>query len=322
MPGLLVGDVGGTNVRLAIARRDEDGRLTVSDFQKMPGDNFDTLYDAISLYLSESGSKPEHAVFALAGPLKNGTVTLTNRPWSVSETTLKRRFDLKTVALFNDFAAMGRSIPEMYDSDFEVFNHGQPMANTPMLVAGPGTGFGVALLVPTVSGWKVVSTEGGHQAYSASTPLEIELLKVLRRDHDYVSLELVASGMGLDTVHKAMCEIHKVKYEALSPEEVRTRADAGDAVCHDVCRLRAEGIMGALGDLTLSTGARGGAILAGGVAERMIDLLSAPGAMNRFFERGPRTAYMEDIPVKLLHNGAAPLTGAAALYFDGLKYDA
>ena len=168
---------------------------------------------------------------------------------------------------------MTRSIPELADDEFTIIQSGLPHKDEPILVAGPGTGFGVGYLVPTKSGWHVIASEGGHVAYSPQSSLELEILQILRRERDFISLELVSSGKSLPVVHKAVCEIHGEPYEPIAPDLIRESALSGDDVCRDVCHIRAAATMGAIGDLALTGGTRGGIVLAGGVSERMNDYL-------------------------------------------------
>lgn len=211
---------------------------------------------------------------------------------------------------------MTRSIPELKKDDLTLIKSGQVRDNKPILVAGPGTGFGVGYLVPTNSGWHVMASEGGHIAYRSQSNLELELLNILRRDYDFVSLELVSSGKGLPIIHKAICEIHGQAYHFKEPDQIRLEAIAKNPVCLDVCNIRANATMGAIGDLALSGGARGGIVLAGGVSERMIDFYTEPTAMDRFLRRGGQSGYVKSIPIHLLKSPYAPLIGAAALVAD------
>ena len=80
---VLVGDVGGTNVRFALAEK-RDGKIGIDAFAKLAGDDFETFDDALRQYLEDSGLKPERACFAMAGPVRDGEVMLTNRHWQVS----------------------------------------------------------------------------------------------------------------------------------------------------------------------------------------------------------------------------------------------
>lgn len=316
---ILVGDVGGTFVRLGLAERDEHGKMLITQFTKVAGDEVSSLEDAIELFLSETHFKPKHVSIALAGPVANGSVKLTNRPWSVSEKGLKKRFGFENVRLYNDFKAMGRSVPEMGEADFRLIHAGTAIDGEPILVAGPGTGFGMANLAPMNGGWHVFGSEGGHIAYAPQTKSETELLHILQKKHDFISLELVSSGFGMDIIHEAICERQGSPYEKLAPAKVLELARSGDPVCLEICEVRSAAIMGALGDMALVFGARGGVVMAGGVSERLIEFISAPKAMARFLNRGPRTDYLKKIPIKLLTNPAAPLIGAAVQYLDEME---
>lgn len=307
---LLVGDVGGTNVRFALALR-RGGGMRIERFEVYPGKEFRTFSDALHRYLDQTGVRASAACFAVAGPVKDGAGRLTNRDWTVSSAELSKEFGVSDVLVVNDFLAMARSVPELEEDAFEVLFDGAPVAGAPILVAGPGTGFGVSTIVPTECGWRVISGEGGHIAYAPRTELERDLARILTRDHGYVSNELVASGSGLTAVHAAFCEIYGVPLLDLSPAEMRTRADEGDTMFRAMIELRAMAVMGAAGDLALINGALGGVVLAGGVTERIADFLKTPEAYERFASRGPMSAYLRNCPVRLLHDPVAPLIGAA-----------
>ena len=313
---ILAGDIGGTNARFGFLEPKPEGGWSVHHFKKVKGSEYPTFEAALENYLSETDHKPLRAAFCAAGPVENGYINLTNTDWQISSDRIKDIYGLGACELYNDFSGMTRSIPELVDEDFTVIRSGQARKDEPILVAGPGTGFGVGYLVPIKNGWHVIPTEGGHVAYSPQSILELELLQVLRRDHDFVSLELISSGKGLSHVHKAVCEIHGVTYAYAEPDHIRQLASDGDTVARDVCNVRAAATMGALGDLALSGGARGGIVLAGGVGERMIDFYMQPAAMNRFLHRGSQSTYVRDIPVRLLKCPLAPLIGSAALLAD------
>ena len=317
--GILVGDVGGTNVRFAIARR-ENSRIVAEGFDKLAGDDFKAFDEALAAYLDQSGTNVRRACFAMAGPVQNGEVLLTNRQWHVSAKQLCEKFDFADVRLINDFTAMARSVPEHESSAFESILPGHPVESAPVLVAGPGTGFGVATLcIARSGGWRVLNGEGGHMAFAPRTDLEFAIAGILMKRFGYVSNELVASGMGLPPVHEAFCEVFGRPYEERTQQEMRQRADAGDEMFHQLILMRACVVMGAVGDLALANGARGGVVLAGGVTERIVDYLRMPEATARFHERGPMSHYLADCPVDLMHDPEAPLIGAAAFYEQELR---
>jgi glucokinase len=310
---VLVGDVGGTNVRFAIARR-QDGKIVAESFEKLAGADFDKFDDALGAYLDKTNARVGRACFAMAGPVQHGEVTLTNRGWHVAETQLQTRFGFEDVRLINDFTAMARSVPEHDPGAFESILPGTAEDGAPIIVAGPGTGFGVATLFHDCGNWHVLNGEGGHIAFAPRTDLEFQLTKILLDKFGYVSNELIASGMGLEPVHAAFCEIYGRPVDEISPEEMRKRADAGDEMYFHLILVRACTVMGAVGDLALANGAVGGVVLAGGVTERIVDFLRMPEAVERFRERGPMSSFLADCPVVLMHDPEAPLIGAAAYY--------
>ncbi|PHR92931.1 MAG: glucokinase [Robiginitomaculum sp.] len=321
---ILVGDVGGTNVRLGLADRSASGKITIEKFANVPGDSVPDLDTAIAGYLKAVNVTPKNVALALAGPIKNNTVVLTNRPWTVSGPDLAAKIGAETIKLYNDFEAMARSIPELEVDDFDVLNSGKVVENTPILVAGPGTGFGMAFLVPVPGQmyrhWKVIASEGGHVAFTPQNQIECEILHILQQDHEFVSLELVCSGKGLDELHKAVCKRQGQTYNRMEPGAIHEAASAGDPVCLEVCEVRAAAIMCSIGDMALTGGTRSGVILAGGVTSRLMEFINTPKAMKRYFNRGLRSPYMESIPMRHLHKPSAALYGAAALFLDEI-YD-
>lgn len=308
---LLVGDVGGTNVRFALALR-RGGALRIERFEVLPGKEFPSFGHALHRYLDQTGVRATQACFAVAGPVSGNAGRLTNREWAVSGELLSAEFGISDVMVINDFRAMARSVPELDADAFEVIFEGAPVAGAPVIVAGPGTGFGVSTLVPFGAKWTVISGEGGHIAYAPRTEIERELTRILAREHGYVSNELVASGSGLDAMHAAFCEMFGRTLQKISPAEMRARSDAGDEMYRSLIEVRALAVMGGVGDLALINGALGGVVLAGGVSERISDFLRTPAAFERFVTRGPMSDYLRKCPVRLLHDPVAPLIGAAA----------
>ena len=310
---ILVGDIGGTNVRFGCLEKQPEDGWNVHHFVKAKASDYPSFEAALQNYFETIDIRPRRAAFCAAGPVVEDCINLTNTDWHISAKRIKEIYGFQQCGLYNDFSGMTRSIPELRDDEFRVIRAGQPHTSEPILVAGPGTGFGVGYLVPTKVGWHVIATEGGHVAYSPQSSLEVELSKVLKQDFDFVSLELVSSGLGLSTVHKAICEIHGIPYVPLAPDVIRQKAIADDLVCRDVCDIRAAATMGAIGDAALTGGARGGIVLAGGVSERMVDFYLKPDAMNRYLHRGPQSEYVRSIPMKLLKCPLASLIGTAAL---------
>ena len=76
----LVADIGGTNTRLGVI---SNGELT--DLRKYPTGSLPELLDAFHTLRDEIGTDPRAVVAAGAGPVKNGTIQLTNAHLDLSE---------------------------------------------------------------------------------------------------------------------------------------------------------------------------------------------------------------------------------------------
>ena len=319
---ILVGDAGGTNVRLAIARI-SGGAVSLSDIWKRPGADFRTFDAAIDAFLKDQRPQLSGAAFGFAGPVRDGRIQLLHRDWLVEKEELKARLAVDRVVIVNDFFAMARSAPELSGDDLREISKGQADPRGSLAIGGPGTGFGVAILrrmiddrPPLTDGWVVVGGEGGHQAYGPQTDIEWKLAEELRQSVGYVSNEVVASGSGFDESWEAICHVMGAAPRKLSQQDVIDRARQGDGVALEFCRIRARCVMTAMGNLALVSNATGGVFIAGGVSVRLEPWLKELSALDRFRKRGPRTEHMAPIPISLITSEAAPLTGAAKLWLD------
>ena len=103
-----------------------------------------------------------------------------------------------------------------------------------LAVIGPGTGLGVAGLVPTRHGWVAVPGEGGHATLARGDAFEAALIAAGRRDHPHVSAGRLLSGLGLPVLHGAVAAVLGATLPAApsSAGEIVERSLAdGDEVC-------------------------------------------------------------------------------------------
>jgi len=315
---LLLGDAGGTHVRLALADIGPAG-IRLSPIWKRRGADYPTCEAAVDDYLAGLGvdrPKLAGAAFGFAGPVSDGRVELLHRDWTVDRRVLADRLGTPRVVVVNDFFAMARSAPELGPGELADFWKGEPDPHGAIAVGGPGTGFGVALLRRFRDGWVVVAGEGGHQSFSPQTELDWKTAQILRARGVYVSNEVIASGSGFDSTRAALAEAMGLPDPKLSQAEVMDAAGKGDAFAVEFCRMRARTVMTAMGDMALAANAGGGVYLAGGVTQRLIPWLGEPGAKDCFFQRGARLGLMNRIPIRIITSETAPLLGAAHLWCD------
>lgn len=316
-PVLLVGDVGGTNVRLALAR---GGRIAAESGRiwKRPGADFSSLEAAVAAFRQEVDAPIDGAAFGMAGPVRDGRIELLHRGWTVEADSLARALDVKRCLLVNDFVAMARSAPELGEGEVETITPGEAEHGGSIAVGGPGTGFGLGVLkrVSGGQGWLVVGGEGGHQAFGPQTEFEFCVSEILRSRLGYVSNEVVASGSGFKDTLAAVQEVLGAPVRELTPQEATEAAKAGDRVAVELARLRARTVMTSMGNLALLSDATGGVFLAGGVTQTLVPWLKERDALDRFYARGARTELMSRVPIRLITSQTAPLIGAAQLWLD------
>ncbi|MEK7245317.1 MAG: glucokinase, partial [Pseudomonadota bacterium] len=197
----LLGDIGGTHARFALA----SGPGRIEHLLVLDVEDYADLEAAIGDYLKRTAAtRPAHAAFAVAGPVNDGTAAMTNIPWKISARELANRFGFTDVHLVNDFAAVAMAIPALDAGTRRPIGGGAAVANAPAAVLGPGTGLGVAALIPTPTGPVALATEGGHATLAAATPEEDRILARLREQFGHVSAERVLSGPGLEALYAAL----------------------------------------------------------------------------------------------------------------------
>jgi len=195
---VLVGDVGGSNTRLALA----GPGIGVTALKTFDNDSFTSLEAVLAAYRAQPDLPPfQGACIAVAGPVFGRQYRLTNRDWHGDAEGLAHHLQLPAGArmdLINDLAALGQALPVLSPGQLSSLKAGQQQGAQSMVV-GIGTGFNVALVV----GNQTAGTELGH----ASLPVAVysRLAAALGRQPDMFSnTEDLFSGHGLVRFHQAM----------------------------------------------------------------------------------------------------------------------
>ncbi len=313
---ILVGDIGGTNVRFALVEA-RSGNLTTRHIWKRRGEDYPTFDAAIDAFRTEVPANIDGVSLGVAGPVRGDRVQLLHRDWSIDGARLAARLGVARAVIVNDFMPMARSAPDLLAGDLKEIASGAADAEGAVAVGGPGTGFGLAVLRRIgKDGWVVIGGEGGHQAFAPQSRFEWKVVERLSERVGYISNEIVAAGAGFDETLAAVSDVMGLSCEPLTPADVEERAAKGDALSLEMCRLRAATVMTALGDAALAVNATGGVFIAGGVAVKLEPYLREHAALARFYERGPRSEMMSRIPIRMIVSEEAPLLGAARLWLD------
>lgn len=306
---VLVADVGGTNSRFGLVKA---GELHPHSVEDVANDGFAGLHESIPDYIRKTGEKPVRAVLAIAGPIKDGLVHLTNRRgWSFKPEELAAKTGLQRVEVVNDFAALAEALP--YIEELEPLGPGERLADATKVVLGPGTGLGVAGLVYKAGEWIVVPSEGGHVEFADLTARETAVYGILRRDFGRVSAELVISGEGLERLDTAIGELDGLSTDHREGHEISEAARAGDARSREVMQLFFDALARFAGDMALTFVARGGVYLGGGVLPKTLDLMDVDRFRANFSAKKPHERLVSGMATVLITAKTPALTGCAAI---------
>lgn len=311
---VLVADIGGTNARFALA---DAATHVIGEAENFRAEDFETIADAAHAYLESTGEKPKAACFAVAGPVggadSNDEITFTNSHWKFRPSEIRKALNLQRFLPVNDFYALASSIHHLPGDYFIPIKPGEGEPTAPTLVIGPGTGLGQALIVPFGGEQRVVSTEGGHVSFAPRTDEEIAVLKFIAREHPRVSVERLLSGRGLVNIHRALCSLSDTQRISLRTDEITAAAIEGsypiaikavDMFCAVLGRVA--------GDAVLSTGARGGVVLGGGILPKIREIFLKSAFVERFLDKGRMADYVVPPPIRMIVKEGAALIGAAA----------
>ena len=309
---LLIGDIGGTNARFALATTDRPGFHDVLELQCA---DFASADDAISRYLEiTKAGAPEAVCLAAAGPVVNESVKVTNNHWDISAADTRADFGIEAVRLINDFTAIAYSLPLL--SENEVRSIGQhdhrplPTDYFDIAVLGPGTGLGVAGLCRRGDTLVPITGEGGHVGFAPETPLQTEILTVLRERFGRVSAERLIAGSGLENIHRALATIRGEASKQLSAAKIFA-ARSTDKLATEAVDVFFELLGQVSGDLALTLGAVDGVYIAGGISKRYPEVLEESRFRQAFESKGRHRSFVERIPTHLITYDQPGLLGAA-----------
>jgi glucokinase len=241
-------------------------------------------------------------------------IRMTNSEWTYSIEAVRRQVGLETLLCVTDFTALAMALPHLAPQASRQLGGGEPVINCPIGLLGAGTGLGVSGLVPSRSGWVPLETEGGHATFSPFSEREIELLRLAKQTWPHVSLERFISGMGLELIYRLLMESRGKEAEPLRAPDITARALSGEcAWCNEVVEIFCQMLGTAAGNLALTLGARGGIYIGGGIVPRLGERFFASGFRQRFEEKGRFSSYLSHIPVYVILDTYAALTGVSAL---------
>jgi glucokinase len=308
----LLADIGGTNARLAVCGSGADSSLLNTQIYQVRENP--TLLGTLERFIKDdcAGMRIVGAAIAVACPVIGDVVQLTNSDWVCDKNAIIKLLGTPNVTVVNDFEAVAYALNTLTPTDVTVMQQGVKSAHHPMLVMGPGTGLGIAALIPYDGGFKAVPTEAGHSRYAPANTKESEMVKIVSRDLLFVSSESLISGPGLVNIYRALCtmadQIDKIPAR-LEPAEIVTRARAGDSLAKQTLQ-EFSAIFGSFASqMALSYNALGGVFLAGGVLQKIGQDFDDGRFLNRFTTNPQMAALLSRIPITRVNTNIPAFNG-------------
>lgn len=302
---VLVGDIGGTNTRLALY----DGRKVIhrASFVNAQMMGFD---ECLRRFLALVQTPASAAVFGAAGPVSNGRIEMTNLNWLLDEHHLTKTLKMP-VRLLNDFHIQALGTLELSEADYECLGSARSADPQNIAVIGAGTGLGEAILTQTNDGWTVIPGEGGHKRFAPKNDREIELLRRLWLDFpEHVSVERVVSGPGIVNVFKALSS-EGSNWGDQDPARVITEAALSGtcALSEEVLHIFVDTLADEAANLVLQTRASC-LYLSGGIPPRILPMITQ--RFRRAFEaKGRYRSLLEAVEIRVISRDDIALEGAA-----------
>lgn len=310
----LVADIGGTNARFALVTDKQNQQFKLEHICILRAGNYPTLSDAIREYLSSiQGVKPKAMCVAIAGPVTEDSVRMTNLSWEFSCSAVAKEFGISDFIAINDFAAVAAACAQITAEHLVTIKSGEGNPTANRAVFGAGTGLGVAGLIYHRGRWLPNPSEGGHVNIAPATAFEAEVVKAAIDQLGHASAESFISGPGLVNLYRAICAVRGTTPREIKPADITEGAlHGGDKLYHEVLTTFCSFAGSFAGNLALTYGAKGGIFMAGGVMPRFADFLKASPYAERFAAKGIMSHYVEPIPAYLITHPETAFVGAAA----------
>ncbi|HLL28779.1 MAG TPA: ROK family protein [Xanthobacteraceae bacterium] len=303
-PPILVADIGGTKTRIALGRREKG----LGEIKSLFNDRIADLQELLSRELAaEEAKQATMAVLAVAAPIDEDRISLTNRAWSFSRSKLKQALKLKRLIVVNDFVAVAHALPALTAKDVVSIGGGKGEPGENLLACGPGTGFGVAALVRAAEPPIVLSSEAGHMVLGAASAADRDIFARLAPGSKPLVIESILSGPGLARLHQALCG------QALSSNDVIAGANAGGKTALETVEVFLRVFGRVAGDLALAFNARGGVYLAGGLGRGLAPFFAKSSFRKAFEEHPTYGERLAAIPTRVIVHPSPELLGAFTL---------
>lgn len=265
MNKVLLIDIGGTNLRYAYSDGDFSTIKDTNKIQLSCIKGFNEILTNLT-----KGKNVDSLVISVAGPKIKGSITMTNRDFSINEEDIRNSFQFKTCHLLNDWESIGHSLAAYDESDIAIIKEGTEFNDNSFFI-GPGTGLGAALLIGNDN---VIPTEIGN-----TTGLTKALLKNYAIDNDdhFRTLEDVLSGKGISDIYEYKTGTR------LTSEDIVQRYGGDDEMINFVIDGFIKSLAETISDMALTFISGKGIYIAGGLIRSIFQIMDKDKFIENFY---------------------------------------
>ena len=324
---ILAGDIGATKTSLALFELVGD-TLIMQVQQEFPSRAFSSLNELIIAFEKETSMPSiDVACFGIAGPVIEEHCRTTNLPWVITSSELQEYLGTNKVRLLNDLEATAYGMLYLAEDEFIDLNPtGRKITGNRAVIAA-GTGLGEAILYYDGMEYHPIGSEGGHSDFAPVTEQQDALLKWMRKRYpEHVSYERILSGPGIYTLYEFLHEsafapqpasmINILKEKDPSAMVTECALTQNDPLCMETLRLFTEIYAAEAGNLALKTMSLGGVYIGGGIAPKILPVMTKNNFMSGFASKGRFEELLRGMQVKISLNPETALLGAAHFAVD------
>ncbi|EDQ84837.1 uncharacterized protein MONBRDRAFT_34533 [Monosiga brevicollis MX1] len=343
---VICGDIGGTNSRLALfevpAGTAQAKESRIGDLHHLihshnyKNDKFSSFTEVVQKFIVDAHQEnPEvkritisTACFAVAGPVSDNVVRLTNRgEWNIAAKELESSFGIQEVRLVNDFVANGFGLLTLNTHEYETVQGGAHNSEAPIALVGAGTGLGECFLTYTGQRYEAFATEGGHVEFPPRNEVEIELLRYLQKKFGSsskparISTERIVSGKGIENTYDFFTKYAPDEVDERCNREIWDQDEPAKKISmmaydYKLAQRTMELMMATYGaeagNVALKYLPYGGLYIAGGIAPHNMQYIKGADSifLRAFHDKGRVASILADVPIRVVKSEDLGLRGA------------
>ncbi|MBS1567506.1 MAG: glucokinase [Bacteroidetes bacterium] len=314
---ILAGDIGGTKTNIALFRADESG-ITLLREGRYASQEYKSLTDIILAFTGQEW--PDRICMAVAGPVLDGRVTLTNLSWKLDSTAMSQALKVP-VQFINDLESTGYGLAALQGNEFAPLHINPHPTPGNIAIVAPGTGLGEAGMYFDGKSYHPFATEGGHSDFAPRSEQDIALYRFLQQQYGHVSWERVVSGPGIHTIFQFLTTVQRrtispaladeLKHDDPSAVISNAAIHQHEPVCVETLDMFSRYFAAEAASLVLKLKATAGCYLGGGVPPKILPVLQTGKWYEYFIDAGRMKPMLQQVPVYVILNSKAALLGAA-----------